>query len=133
MTEEKAPFNSAIDKLMSLSEILREIIKLENNVMLSEADKQFFKIKLVKQYYINSYPLLSDNAKKIYKSVLDIEPKTIKVTDRNGKVIRTSNVYDNELDNDLNKFLIVLQNDLQDKGKYFMPPRRDPSRAIAEF
>lgn len=136
MTDEKAPFNSALDKLESLSLILKDIVRLESDPRISNAVKQEHKVRLVIQYYVNANPLLSTEAREKFKVILDLEPSSVKHIITNGSRTKDNGYlvkYNKELDKLLNGYLIELQNDLQDKGKYFMPPRRDKGKAVGQF
>ena len=136
MSDEKAPFNMAIATLERLSDILREINKVEQSFIPLEM-KQERKVYLVKQFYIQSVPLLTE------KQRTELQPKAMQIIPKEQKIIETKIgaasritgkkvVYDPDLDNILNILLIDIQVSLQD-GKYFMPPRKDRGRAVAEF
>ena len=56
--QEQASFNMAVDTLRRLGEILREIKLISTDSELSNERKQETKINLVKQFFIQSTPLL---------------------------------------------------------------------------
>jgi len=130
--EVKAPFNMAISTLESLRSLLDEITKIEGHPLLLDAEKQNLKIKLVKRFYCNSSPLLTEEIVSKYKAILEINPPEYTMTKNrvptNSKTLR----FDFALDIKLEQFLIDIQRELQ-KEKYFMPPKRDRGRAVAEF
>ena len=130
--ESKAPFNMAISTLESLRYLLDEISKTERNPLLSDAGKQNLKIKSVKRFYTNSSPLLDEETVKKFKEILRIQsPKYL--TLKNGIATGEETLrFDFELDIQLDQYLIDIQRELQSKG-YFMPPRKDKGRAVAEF
>lgn len=130
--ESKAPFNMAISTLESLRYLLDEISKTDRSPLLSEAGKQNLKIKSVKRFYTNSSPLLDEDTVKKFKQILEIKsPKHIML--KNGIATGEETLrFDFELDVQLDQYLIDIQRELQSKG-YFMPPRKDKGRAVAEF
>lgn len=136
MSDEKAPFNMAIATLERLSDILREITKLEQSFMLLEM-KQERKVYLVKDFYRNAVPLLTKkHREELQPKIVQLLPKeqTILITKHglasreNGKRV----VYDASLDLTLNELLVDVQVFLQEE-KFFMPPRKDRGKAVAEF
>lgn len=133
MNDEKAPFNSALDLLERLSNILTQITKVKQVPMLNKDLVQGYVLKLTKDYYIQSIPLLSETARKDLKPILDLEQKEMEIIIDKKLSGRKKTVYTKEVEDKINDTLIKIQMDLQDVGKYFMPPRRDRGRAVAEF
>jgi|TARA_Y100000034_G_scaffold50592_1_gene62314 hypothetical protein len=135
MSDEKAPFNMAIATLERLSDILREINKVEQS-LLPLNKKQEHKVYLVRQFYIQSVPLLTENQREKTKDILDLLPiKKQIILNSAGSRSKEGGmeiIYDLELEKKLNEALIKVQVCLQDE-KYFMPPRRDRGKAISEF
>jgi|TARA_R100000049_G_C1893653_1_gene45890 hypothetical protein len=135
MSDEKAPFNMAIATLERLSDILREINKVEQSLLPLEM-KQEHKVYLVRQFYIQSIPLLTAKQREAHKEILDLAPiKKEIVLNTAGTRSKDGGrrvVYDVNLEKQLNEALIKVQVCLQDE-KYFMPPRRDRGKAISEF
>ena len=134
MSEEKAPFNSALDLLERLSNLLTYITKVKQNVFLDRSLKQGFVLELVKDYYMQSIPLLSSDARKDLKLVLDLKQKEAVGIDKLGRRTQGKKlVYSEELEVQMNEILINVQMNLQDVGKYFMPPRKKLGKVVGEF
>jgi hypothetical protein len=124
-----APFNMGVSTLMRLDNILRQITELSINDKIPPDLKQVMKIELVKQFYLDSVPLLKENIVRSYEWILEIKPKTVPHLRRDNsdtiKQIGVKPLFSPELDLKLNKVLCDLQIELQ-KEKYFMPSKRDP-------
>jgi hypothetical protein len=132
MGEEKAPFNSALDLLERLSDILKYMTRVRQNVYLSKSKKQEYILDLLKDYYKQAIPLLSADGRENFRSVLKLkqEIKIVAQPDR-SKIKRA--IYSEELEDEMDDYLIKIQIDLQDIGKYFMPPRRKLSSVVSDF
>jgi len=136
---DKAPFNMAINTLERLGAILTDIRKVDQMIMLEPEQRQEIKVSLVKDFYIQASPLLLDHAKEKKK---EIQEKVLSLTSSSLKRLININgiqqqrgvklIYSEELDKKLNEILIEIQDVLQ-QGKYYMPPRRDLRKAVAEF
>ena len=136
-SDSKAPFNMAIDTLERLGDILRDIKRIDQDIMLNFEQKQALKVASVQHFFMNATPLLEQEDKdKFEEQVLSLKPKQLRIMTNsfgNATVFKgTSFGYDPELDRTLNKLLIDIQTALQD-GKFFMPPRKDLSRSITEM
>ena len=131
-TETKAPFNMAISTLESLRAILNNIRRLAEDIYLDDAAKQKLKINLVKRFYVDSSPLLKTDVVERYKSILNIKPKEYIVVKDYRKTNKRKVIFDQQLEEVLDQCLIEIQRELQ-LEKYFMPPKKDLSRAVSEF
>lgn len=136
-----APFNMAIATLMRLDSILN-IIKT-NSALYGDASKGGVAVKLndINNFYIQATPLLSKEKKesteiKIGKETyaglnalrLDIKDR-IEKWQRLGFESQIDSKRSKGFSNELDEFLILVQEKLQEDG-YFMPPSKDPRRAI---
>lgn len=133
MNEEKAPFNSALDLLERLSNILTHITKVKQNTFLDLHDKQGYVLSLVKDYYVQAIPLLSQEARKNLKKVLSMKQAEAFIVENGRTTKRRRKIYTDEVENQINDILIAIQTDLQDVGKYFMPPRKKLGSVVGEF
>lgn len=134
--QDKAPFNMALNTLERIGGILTDIHKTAADTMLSPAEKQFIMISHAKNFFSQASPLLNDKEVQSFtKKILLLRPKqnTILRT-KSGMVCKeeTQLIYDPDLDDKLFEFLIEVQGELQ-KLKFFMPPRKDLSRAVGSF
>jgi len=126
--ENQAMFNMAIDTLKRLSEILENIQRTCAEITIPVEAIQKRKLYLVKQFFIQSCPLLDSDYKNENKDkIIKIRPKEIPIYEMNssggkGKFKGYKFVYDEELDNLLDNLLIDIQDKLQEKG-HFMPPK----------
>lgn len=128
-SRESAPFNMAIATLMRLDEVLREIYQLNTKFhMLTDEQRQYLKVDLVKSFYINSCALLTPDVIKQFDYVNDINPlQTEQFVNPNYDGSRFSGktyTFSTQLDHKLNKVLIEIIIKLQ-KERYFMPPKND--------
>lgn len=126
--EQEAPFNMAVATLMRLDAKLQQISYLDYKHPFDSAEKQKAYLNLVKQFYINSIPLLLEEDIKKFSKILqlDINSKS-KIKSGTQKVIP---YYDKKLDNLLNMYLVDLQIRMK---RYFMPKGRDLRRAVANL
>jgi hypothetical protein len=135
-SDDKAPFNMALDTLRAIRNILNDISTVASDGLLSPAQKQFIIVQKVKYTFIAASPLLKEEIVDKYKDkVLELKSKSNEVViTRNGitKKREVRLLYDPELDNKIIVLLLDIQRELQ-KEKYFMPPRKDLSRAITEM
>ena len=133
-SDTKAPFNMAISTLESLRSLLDEISKIERTptFLMSDAEKQNIKIRLVKRFYTNSSPLLAETVVDKYKEILDIKSPQYLMTNNKIPTGNKQIRFDFELDSKLDQYLINIQRELQ-RERYFMPPKRDRGKAVAEF
>lgn len=124
--EAEAPFNMAIATLKRLDAILQQIRNLQARHPIDSAEKQKSHIGLVKAFYINAVPLLSDDETKNYKDkVLKLE-LSVKNKIKSGTQ-RIQFVYDKDIDYKLNEILVELQQKLK---KFFMPKGKDPGKSV---
>ena len=138
-----APFNAAIDCLMRISNLTKKIEKVSTEytlyseivgIKLNAGQAQHIKHRFVKQLIIQSTPLLSTNARKdLWDRVTAIQLKVKNNMDyKTGKNTSSYELYDESINEALDRIVLDLQIDLQDKGKFFMPPRKDPMRAVLQ-
>lgn len=121
-----APFNMALATLKRLDTILQQI-RLLNYTFPDPIQRQREHIYLIKQFYLNSIPLLKDTDidNNEEKEILNYTMKT-SANVKSGTQ-RRKELYDAELEITLNNTLIKLQKKLK---RFFMPTGKDPGRAI---
>ena len=128
IVEGSAPFNMALATLERLSKILIRITEVAMVTEIPPEERQNKILELLKQLYINSAPLLKEEIVKKYEYVLQLEMKKINLLGKHksGSTFVTNKKYNYcmELDIQINKALIGIQQELQ-KEKYFMPPKYD--------
>ena len=126
---EKAPFNMAQDTLKRLSQTLDEIKQLAYKTDYDMETRQAVKIGLVRNFFVQSSPLLLEDFVKKYKlEILKLRPKIVRIiqnrTWNESKYVGQQIIYDEELEFRLDEILIELQIVLQKEG-YFMPRAED--------
>lgn len=136
--KDSAPFNMALATLERLSELLKEIKNVSLGFTegvgysLPTGETQYAKYKLIKQFFIQAVPLLKEKEEGIIEvEFKKLRPSSRKVNDRYGKYKGEQLVYNEQLEQQLDKLLITIQNFLQADG-YFMPPREDPRYAFTK-
>jgi hypothetical protein len=134
LQESKAPFNMAISTLEALRKILSHIEYVYLTPLINDEVKQSIKVNLVKRFYVDCSPLLPADVVEKYKEILKLRPVAFKVINSADLKLTGSMkvVFDWDLEEKMDNYLISLQTELQ-KEKYFMPPKKDLGRAIAEF
>jgi len=135
--ETKAPFNMALNTLERLGYILSQIRAVSIDPNLPDSTKQKMKVSLVRQFFVQSSPLLDEKVVEKYQNdFLTLKPKTQKVAVRNGGSVKITDVervvFDRDLEDKLDLLLLSIQRELQ-KEKYFMPPKKDVGRAVGSF
>jgi hypothetical protein len=115
---EKAPFNMAQDTLKRLGKILEEIKALSYRDDLTMEVRQAIKIGLLKQFFIQSSPLLPEEEVKNYKlETLKLKSKVVKTVQHQSWdasiVTGQQIIYDEELEFRLDEILIEIQMILQ--------------------
>ena len=125
-----APFNMALNTLERLGKILEEIkqVSVTPSDVLSGGDIQHIKFRLVKQFWIQSVPLMSKGQKeeiqkKFNEIKLNFVPKVI-----NKHIADYVPSFSPKAEQELDEIIILVQEKLQDQ-KYFMPPKSDPKVA----
>jgi hypothetical protein len=126
----EARFNMAIDTLMRLGNLLREIKDVYQNTRYSdEGFMQYIKYKLVRTFFIQSIPLLpSKHVEDLKRRVFNLKPKMSTVIERRfgdayvKKGLR--NFFSQEFEDELDDILINIQIILKDEGM-FMPSKDD--------
>jgi len=129
----KAPFNMAVATLMSLRQTLDAIRNIESKLEYPPDERQRIKIELVKRFFVDSSPLLSDGQKdnsfiKLFMPILDLQPCRIIKGNKKRAVIK----YSFELNKVLDNYLLQIQIELQRK-KYYMPPRDDMGSMVGRM
>lgn len=112
-TEGQAPFNSAIALLTRLDRILQKIQDVAINPQRIIA--QYQKYQLVKEYYVQASPLIKAEDKELIKSTVN----KLKLRKDEEDL-----AYSYELDDELNEFLVLIQESLQSNG-LFMPSGKE--------
>lgn len=125
-----APFNSAIDCLMRMGDILRDICNNDANSNLPDEIKQKNKVARVRDFYVCANALLKAEVMDKYKERVEKLQHLSKPVIRNnaGVMKRTTEKkieFSYELDNELNEILVLIQRDMAEEG-LFMPPKNDP-------
>jgi len=123
---EDAKFNMALDTLKRLGNILFEIKQLSFNDEFTDSGKQIIKINLVKQFFLQSSPLLPKTiVGEFKKEILNLKPKMIRIGEKSSygavNFIGSEPAFNWVLEIRLDELLIELQGKLQEQ-KYFMPP-----------
>jgi hypothetical protein len=109
--------HSASSTLKRLNLILDAISHIHLNFGLRMEEKQTIKIELIRQFFINSVPLLEETEiKEIQDEILNLKP--ISKTGIKSGAHTTRQIYDPKLALELDKILIKLQTLTK---KYFMP------------
>lgn len=126
--EIEAPFNMAIATLMRLDNILKQLTYLDTMYPRDSIEKQKIHLGLIKQLYINSASLLNETEIKNYKEVLELSLK--QKTGIKAGSQKHNYIYDPKLELRLNEIAIELQQKLK---RFFMPPTKDPRRAVVGF
>ena len=127
--KKKAVFNMALNTLERLGNILSEIKIITHDNYLNAETRQRMKIDLVKQFYVQSSPLLPKSSIENYSNkILELKPVIKKIMENragsNPVFKGMSNVFDYEMDKKLDEILIKLQIALNLEG-YFMPSIKD--------
>jgi hypothetical protein len=126
--DSEAPFNMAVATLMRLDAILQQMRSLDYQYPFDSVEKQKACLGLLKNFYIQASPLLSDTEQKKYSPILNLTIKQRSRLKSGSQKLCAS--YDTELDLKIAKYLIEIQTTLR---KYFMPKGRDLSRAVANI
>jgi len=130
MTDEnksEAPFNMAVASLMRLDAILTDIKNIsltQSTNNLSRSSGQHLKLKLVKDFFLQSVPLIKpENLEEIKNKVFALKPSYRDLKKDNpslGKIPAFSETLETSLD----EMLIEIQVILQSNG-VFMPSKKD--------
>lgn len=139
----EAPFNAAIDCLMRIAGIIKKIEKVSTEyilytdiqgIKLTAGQAQHMKKRFVMELIKQATPLISANRRKEFWDKVKAVPLKVNTSfnSKTNKTTSVSEVYDDKINIQLDEIVIDVQIDLQDKGRFFMPPRKDPSRAVGE-
>jgi hypothetical protein len=117
--QESAPFNMALATLQRVDNILQKIMMADPYLSI------FLKIKLTKQLYLASVPLITNKETKeeLLKKVNDLN----KLISTNYSNVKKKNIQVYQSNSEL-----VIENVIEDieealqADKYFMPPKSDP-------
>ncbi len=123
--EGEAKFNFALARLEGINEILMNIVENEKKlaVNLSASQVQVIKKRLVKQLFVQAFPLLKEEDKEtIGKKISGIILKLNKTGYEKGSVISTSKVNE-----ELDDCIIDIEKSMQKQGKFFMPSKDEGS------
>lgn len=126
----QAPFNFAIATLMRLDKLLQQISYVS---VIRDGNNQQIKYDLVAQFLVNASVLIKDRKNKkgqtaedVLKNKLSkIKLKRFATTDMSGQTTSNKIIYDEEVNKELDYFLIEVNNILQNSGGYFMPTEDD--------
>ena len=133
LQESKAPFNMAIATLMSLRQTLDRIRDIEGRIDYPPEERQRIKIELVKRFYVDSSPLIFDDAIiEKYKYIINLKPIYFICVNKSNQKQSRKIKYSFDLNCQLDKCLLELQVELQ-KKKYFMPPKDDLGSAVGRM
>lgn len=131
-SQQGAPFNMAIDSLMRLGEILRDIKVYSSRTDIPLEQRQAIKIGLVRQFFFQAVPLLKGSSDEFIKEyedkVMSLNPMQRPLYERkmggSTHFVGYKTVYNPMLENQLDKILMVVQQEMQ-KQNYFMPAKTD--------
>lgn len=134
-----APFNSAIDCLMRISDLIKKIAKvsieytLYDNVAgihLTGGQAQHIKHRLIIELYKQASVLMTKDAKKeIWPKIMAVKLLVRKEYDRVGQTTKTVEVYSDQVNMELDKIELDILDDLQDSN-FFMPPKKKAGMAV---
>lgn len=133
LQETKAPFNMAIATLMSLRATLDHIREIEGRIDYPPQERQRIKIELVKRFFVDSSPLLSnERIIEDFKPILKIKPFQVLCINKSNQKRTMRIKYSYELNEILDNHLLNLQVELQ-KKKFFMPPSDDMGTIVSKM
>lgn len=127
--ENKTEFNMANSTLIRINDILKEIKEISirtellpnNKSFLGKGKGQHMKLKLARDLFVQSVPLLSPEDINPFKiKIQSLEPEYCIVETWKGKAKVSS--YNSQLEKILDDFIIELQIKLQKNG-FFMPSK----------
>ena len=122
--EGQGAFNMAISTLMRIDNILTLITNLTYAPYL-KGTIQSMKIELVKNFWINSAPLLKKEVHENYKWIFDLKPSIAIITDTMGNEVRREAGFMEDIEIKLNKFVLDVEMELQKEGDYLMAGKKD--------
>lgn len=131
--KENSAFNSAVACLMRIDGILREIKDLVLNKELSNSARQIKKLKLMRELFVQSYPLIDEEqAKKLKESVISFKLYSKQVSKWNP-IIKEHElidfiIYSEQKETELNNLIIDIEVALQDKG--LLMPSKESTRGL---
>lgn len=131
-----APFNMAIATLMKIHGVTKGIVVASAFSPESEDDARFLfpgkaqhtKYRLVKQFFVQSVPLLDQKKttewqEEMLNRIWEIKPK-IGERVSGKKIVGHYPIYDEQIERELDRITIEIEKKLQEEG-YFMPPKSD--------
>lgn len=135
-SEVSAPFNMAINTLLRLGGILEKITLVYIDPRIPPNMKQDMKITLTRQFFSQASPLLKPEiVTKYNERFKKLRPNERMVAMTRGGMIKkkeNKSIFDWDLEIEIDQFIIDIQAELQ-KEKFFMPPRKDPSKAVFDM
>lgn len=113
--------------LATLERIHKIIVKITDISVFETGASQKAKYKLCRQLLVNSCALIRDKEreKRLLSHLNTIKLVFAPTMNRNGVNEGTEIVYSEEVDYQLDNFIMELQNDLQEDGSYFMPEKME--------
>lgn len=132
LEESSAPFNMALATLFALRNILADIKNISSHPTITNELKQKLKLDLLKRFYVDCSPLLDEKVVSNYKEILKIRPKEMSILEHGEVTNKKKLIYDEDLAETIDAYLIKLQMELQKKN-YYMPPKRDMTTAVSDF
>ena len=134
-----APFNSAIDCLMRISRLIQKIEKVSveyilytdiPGLRLSAGQAQHIKARLTRELYKQARPLMNKAPKEsLLTRLKNIQLKVKKSFDRSGQKYVITEVFDKDIDWELDNIVMEIEDDLQENN-FFMPPKRRAGQAV---
>ncbi len=136
LQDDAAPFNMALATLEALRSVLSDIKRVNADPFYPDELKQKLKVGLVKSFYRDSAPLLEQKVVDKFQSILKLKPKEkIIIINEGGSSQKTNKkklIYSEDLELELDNYIIDIQMELQ-KKKYYMPPKMDKGSAVSRF
>jgi hypothetical protein len=120
--ETQSPFNFALATLERIHEVLRDIKNNEVKEGLNKIQKQVYKLRLIRQLFVQAYPLLDKSDKKTIKEKVYATKMRKKLDIHNHKQL----YFSHKLDDEINNCILMIEDSLQKSGRYFMPSQADP-------
>lgn len=117
--EDSRPFDMVEATLVRLDGILKAIAEVDSDTEFQPYKKQSIKVKMVKHFILNAMALLDDDEEKKYSEISNrLKMKQAKVLWRGKETGQTAEIYDEDLEQQLNDLLFRVQRALVRKGFY---------------
>ncbi len=136
-TDSEAKFNMAIATLQRVDKIFEEIKRVSSMAIgipgITMGQVQRLKLTVMWQLFIQSIPLMDDTKLEENEKIEDIKARLDKIvikrkeirSKRGGEVLRYEDLYDVNVEKELNNIEIDIQIALQKSGKYFRLPKSE--------